>query len=152
MSMSSSLLTDIRPKSFLLLVTSLVVALIGLGGVNFVFLQVSPKFITTFPTLPNPIPYSESESLLLLRCFCSLVSFFLITFSSLFNFLLNCAKDYFTGLGFFPLFLAARKSDFPVHLSQTDGNHEYCVSCTRPHASCKGCSVSRHELSLGLWL
>ncbi len=68
--------------------------------------------------LPDPIPYSELESLSLLpdllRRFRFLVSFFLITFSSLSNFLLNCAKDCFTELGFFPPFLAARKSDFSV--------------------------------------
>jgi hypothetical protein len=45
-----------------LLATMLGVAFIGLGGVNLVFLTVSPKFITTLPMLPNPIPYSESES------------------------------------------------------------------------------------------
>jgi hypothetical protein len=38
-------------------VTTLVVALIKLEGVNLLFLQISPKFITTFPMLPNPIPY-----------------------------------------------------------------------------------------------
>ena len=64
--------------------------------------------------LPDPIPYSELESLSLLRRFRFLVSFFLITFSSLSNFLLNCAKECFTGLGFFPPFLAVRKSDFSV--------------------------------------
>jgi hypothetical protein len=64
--------------------------------------------------LPGPIPYSELESLLLLRCFRFLVSFFLITFSSMSNFLLNCAKDCFVGLGFFLPSLAARKSDFSV--------------------------------------
>ncbi len=64
--------------------------------------------------LPNPIPYLELESLSLLRRFRFLVSFFLSTFSSLSNFLLNCAKDCFVGLGFFPPFLAARKSDYFV--------------------------------------
>jgi hypothetical protein len=64
--------------------------------------------------LPDPIPYSESESLSLQRRFRFLVSFFSITFSSLFDLSLNCAKDCSTGLGFFPLFLAARKSDFSV--------------------------------------
>jgi len=61
---------------------SLGVALVGLGGVNLVFEQVSPKFVTIFPMLPDPIPYSESESLLLQRRFRFLVSFFLITFSN----------------------------------------------------------------------
>ena len=55
------------------------------------------------------------------------------------------------GLGFFSLFLAARKSDFLFRLSRNDGNGEYCASCTRPYASCKGRGVSRYELSLGLW-
>ncbi len=64
--------------------------------------------------LPNPIPYSELESLSLLWRFRFLVSFFLRTFLSLSNFLLNCAKDCFVGLGFFPPFLVARKSDFSV--------------------------------------
>ncbi len=88
------------------------VAFIGLGGVNLVFLRVSPKFMTTFPMLPNPIPYSELESLSLRRRFRFLVSRFLRTFSNLSNFSLNCTKDCFVGLGFFPPFLAARKSDF----------------------------------------
>ena len=94
------------------------VALIGLEGVNLVFLrvslQVSPKFMTTFSMLPDPIPYSESESLSLRRRFRFLVSFFFNTFSSLSNFSLNCAKDCLVGLGFFPPFLAARKSAFSV--------------------------------------
>ncbi len=38
------------------------VAFIGLGGVKLVFLTVSPEF-TIFLVLPNPTPYSESESL-----------------------------------------------------------------------------------------
>ncbi len=149
--MSSPLLTGVRLKPFLLLVMSSGVALIGLGGVNLVFLRVSPKVITIFLMLPKPIPYSESDSLSLLQRFCFLVSFFLITFSSLSNFLLNCTKDCFMGLGFFPPFLAARKSDFSFCLSQTNGNHKYCASCTRPHASCKGRSVSWYKFSLGLW-
>jgi hypothetical protein len=70
--------------------------------------------MTTFPMLPNPIPYLESESLSLQRRFRFLVSRFLSTFSSLSNFSLNCAKDCFVGLGFFPPFLAARKLDFSV--------------------------------------
>jgi hypothetical protein len=149
--MSLSSLTDVIVKSFLSLVMSLGVALIGLGGVNLVFLQVSPKFITTFPMLPDPIPYSESELLSLLRGFRFLVSFFLITFSSLSDFLFNCVKDCFTKLGFFPPFLVARKSDFPFHLSRNDGNCKYCASCMRPHASCTGRSVSRYVPSSGLW-
>jgi hypothetical protein len=126
--------------------------LIGLGGVNLVFLQVSSKFMATFPMLPDPIPYSELESLLLQQHFRFLVSFFLSTFSSVSNVLLNCAKDCLVGLGFFPPFLAARKSDFiPFSLSQNDGKHEYCASCTCPHASCTGRNVSRYVPFLGLW-
>ena len=90
------------------------VALIGLEGVNLVFLRVSPKFITTYSMLPDPIPYSESESLSLRRRFRFLVSRFLRTFSSLSNLSLNWAKDCFVGMGFFPPFLVARKSDFSV--------------------------------------
>ncbi len=115
---SSLLLTDVILKQSSLLVMSSGVALIGLEGVNLVFLrvslQVSPKFMTTFSMLPDPIPYSESESLSLRRRFRFLVSRFLRTFSILSNFLLNCAKDCFVGLGFFPSFLAARKSAFSI--------------------------------------
>jgi hypothetical protein len=94
--------------------TTLVVALIGLGGVNLVFLQVSPKFITTFPMLPDPVPYLEFKSLLLRRRVRFLATFFLITFSSGSNFLLNYVKDCFKGLGFFLSFLEARKSYFSI--------------------------------------
>jgi hypothetical protein len=94
------------------------VALIGLEGVNLVFLrvslQVSSKFMTTFSMLPDPISYSESESLSLQRRFHFLVSHFLRAFSSLSNFSLNCRKDFFVELGFFPPFLATRKSAFYV--------------------------------------
>jgi hypothetical protein len=64
--------------------------------------------------LPDPIPYLEPELLSLRRRFRFLVSCFLRTFSSLSNFLLNCAKDCFVGLGFSPPFLAAQKSAFSV--------------------------------------
>jgi hypothetical protein len=62
MVMLSSLLNDVRQLSSLSLSAIVRVALIGLGGVNFACLQVSLKFISTFPMLPDPIPYSESES------------------------------------------------------------------------------------------
>jgi len=62
---SSPSLTDVILKYFSLLVMKLGIALVRLGGVKLVFLQVSPKFVTIFPMLPDPIPYSESESLLL---------------------------------------------------------------------------------------
>jgi hypothetical protein len=127
---------------------SLGVALVGLGGVvNLVFLQVSPKCMTIFPMLPDPIPYLESESLLIQRCFRFLVSCFLITFSNLSNFLLNCTKDCFMGMG------SWRRGNriFPFRLSQNVGNREYCVLCTSPHASCTGRNVSRCVPFLGLW-
>jgi hypothetical protein len=54
------------------------------------------------------------------------------------------------GIGFFSPFLAVQKSIFPFRLSKNDGNCEYCASCTRPHASCKGRGVYWYELSLGL--
>jgi hypothetical protein len=148
---SSPLLTDVILKYFLLLVMSSGVAFIKLGGVNLVFLQVSPKFITTFPMLPDPIPYSESESLLLRRRFRFLVSFFLSIFLSLSNFSLNCVKDCFMGLGFFPPFLAARNWIFPFRLSQNNDDREYCALCTCPHASCTGHNVSWYVPFLGLW-
>jgi hypothetical protein len=37
------------------------VAFIGLGGVNFTFLMVSPNLISNFLVLPNQTPYSELE-------------------------------------------------------------------------------------------
>jgi hypothetical protein len=113
--MSSALLTNIGHTSLLFLVTILGVAFIRLGGVNLVFLPVSPKFITTtFPMLPNPMLYSESESLLISQCFFFLVSCFLMAFSSLSIFLLNCTKECFVRLGFFPPFLVAQKLDFSI--------------------------------------
>ncbi len=68
--------------------------------------------MTTFSMLPNPIPYLESESLSLLRRFRILVSFFLITFLSLSNFLLNCAKDCFKRIGFLSAFLSGAEIGF----------------------------------------
>ena len=62
--------------------------------------------------LPNPIPYSESESVLLRQHFFLLVSCFLIAFSSLSIFSHNCAKDCFVGLDFLAPFLVAWKLDF----------------------------------------
>jgi hypothetical protein len=60
---SSPSLTDVILKYSSSLVMLSGVALIGLEGVNLVFLRVSPKFITTFSILPDPIPYSELELL-----------------------------------------------------------------------------------------
>jgi hypothetical protein len=101
--------------------------------------------------LPDPIPYSESESLLLLQCFRFLVFFFLDHLLELVRFLAQLCEGLLYGIGFFPPFSAARKSDFPVRLSQNDSNRKYCASCMRPHASCRGCSVSWYELTFGLW-
>jgi hypothetical protein len=106
---SSLLLTGVRLKPFLSLVTSLVVALIGLGGVNLVFLQVSPKVLTTFPMLPDPIPYLESESLSLLRRFHFLVSFFLNVFS---RFYAQLRIRLLCGIGFLSAFLSGAEIGF----------------------------------------
>ncbi len=53
---SPALLNDAGHMSSQLLVIRVEVALIELGGVNLVFLSVSPKFIAIFLILPNPIP------------------------------------------------------------------------------------------------
>jgi hypothetical protein len=63
--------------------------------------MVPPKFIAIFPMLPNPIPYSELESLSSQQRFFPLAPCFVIAFSSFSNFLLNCAKEFFVGLVFF---------------------------------------------------
>jgi hypothetical protein len=54
------------------------------------------------------------------------------------------------GLDFFPPFLAVRKLDFSVPLSQNDGNCENRALCTRPHAYCK-VAVFLDMSFLGLW-
>ncbi len=64
--------------------------------------------------LPNPIPYSKSESLLLQGHFFCLASCFLIAFLSLSIFFITCAKDCFVESGFFPPFLAAGMMGFSV--------------------------------------
>ncbi len=111
--MSPALLTEVRHPSLLLAIT-LGVGLIGLGGVNLVFLTVSPKLITVLPMLPDPIPYFKLKSLLLQQRFFHLASCFLIAFSSLSDFQPNCAIDWFVGLGLFLPFFAAQESDFFV--------------------------------------
>jgi hypothetical protein len=55
---SPALLTDAVLTSFELLAILVGVAFIRLGGVELVFLMVSPNFMT-FLVLPNPTPYSE---------------------------------------------------------------------------------------------
>jgi hypothetical protein len=57
-----ALLTDAVLMSFESLAILVGVAFIGLGGVELVYLKVSPNFIT-FLVLPNPTPYLESELL-----------------------------------------------------------------------------------------
>jgi hypothetical protein len=89
---SSSLLTDSALTSFELLAIVAGVALIRLGGVNFVFLMVSPNLISNFLVLPGPTPYLELESLSSYRRFCALLLDFFNVFLSLSNFLLNCMK------------------------------------------------------------
>jgi hypothetical protein len=59
---SPALLTDAVLTSLELLAIVMGVAFIGLGGVKLVFLMVSHNF-TIFLVLPNPTPFSESESL-----------------------------------------------------------------------------------------
>jgi hypothetical protein len=104
------------------------VALIGLGGVHLIFLMVSPKFIAIFPMLPDPIPYlSESKLLSSLQRFFDLATCFLIVFSSFSNFLLDCTKEFFVGLGFFPPFLVVWKWVFPIRLSHTYDNYLWCA-------------------------
>jgi hypothetical protein len=90
--MSSALLNDIGHTSFGSLAIIVGVALIRLGGVNFVFLTVSPKLISTFLVLPNPTPYSDSESLSLYWRFLDFLLIFFRDLLSLSNFLLNWAE------------------------------------------------------------
>ncbi len=106
------MLNDVGLMSSWLLAIRVGLALIRLGGVNLVFLTVSPKFIASFPMLLNPVPNSELELLLSLWHFFDLAPCFLITFSSFSNFLLNCTKEFFLGLGFVPPFLVAWKLAF----------------------------------------
>ncbi len=59
---SLAVLTDAVLTSLELLAIVVGVAFIGLGGVKLVFSTVS-RNLTIFLVLPNPTPYSESESL-----------------------------------------------------------------------------------------
>jgi hypothetical protein len=103
--MSSASLTDVVLMSSELLALVVGVALIGLGGVTFVFSMVSPNLIFNILVLPDSTPYSELELLSLYWCFCAFLLDFLNTFSSFSNFLLNCAKFFFTGFAFLLPFL-----------------------------------------------
>jgi hypothetical protein len=62
--------------------------------------------------LPDPTPYSELKSPSSYWQFFDFFLNFLKAFSTLSNFLLNCAKFCLAGLGFLPPFLAAWKLDF----------------------------------------
>jgi hypothetical protein len=108
---SPALLNDVGLMSSWSLAIRVGVALIGLGGVNLVFLKVSPKFIAIFPMLSDPIPYSESELLSSLQRLFNLAPCFLITFSSFSNFLLYCAKSSLWGW-FLSGFLRSMKIGF----------------------------------------
>jgi hypothetical protein len=66
--------------------------------------------------LPDPIPSSELESVSLQRRFFLLVSRFLIAFSSLSSFSLNCTKDCFVGLVFFTPFFGCLEIGFLVSI------------------------------------
>ncbi len=77
--MLPALLTDIVLTSLELLAIVVGVALIGLGGVTFVFSMVSPNLIN-FLVLHNPTPYSEPELLSLYWCFSAFLLNFFNTF------------------------------------------------------------------------
>ncbi len=83
--------------------------------------------------LPNPIPYSESESLSLQQRILFLASCFLMAFSSLSIFLLNRTKDCLAEFGFFPPFLVVRKLDFSVpSFSNQQQSLVLCLVCVPP--------------------
>jgi hypothetical protein len=128
-----ALLNDAGHTSSYVLAIRVGVALIRLGGVNLVFLIVSPKFNPIFLVLLNLIPYSESELLSSLRRFLDLRDAFSRVFLSLSNFLLNWAKDCLARFGFIPAFLVAQKSAFTVpsflYLQQS---LVLCVVCMPP--------------------
>ena len=98
--------------------------------------------------LPDPIPYYESESVLLWRRFFLLASCFLITFSSLSIFSHSCAKDCFVGLVFLRLSWSLGSRIFRFRFSRTYDNLVCCAWYMRPHVSCRGRNASRFELSL----
>jgi hypothetical protein len=76
--------------------------------------MVSLKLNSTFLVLPDPTPYSESESLYLYRHFVEFLLAFLRVFSSLSNFLLNCAKFCLARLVFFLPFLGGMEIGFLI--------------------------------------
>jgi hypothetical protein len=138
--------TDVGHTSLLLLITILGVAFIRLGGVNWIFLMVYLKFITTFPIYPTQLHISSRNHYRYSNV-SSIRYFFLIAFSRLSIFLLSCAKDCFMGLGFFLPFLAGWMSDFFIHLSPIYNNPWYCAWYIHPHDSCTGCNISWFKLS-----
>jgi hypothetical protein len=93
---SLALLTDAVLTSLELLAILVGVAFIGLGGVKLIYSTVSLN-LTIFLVLPNPTPYSESESLSSLRCFLHFLPDFFNAFSSFSIFSVSCAKLWFTG-------------------------------------------------------
>ncbi len=109
--MSPALLTNSMLTSLELLAIVGGVALIGLGGINFVVSMVSPN-LTNFLVLPNPTPYLESELLSSYWLFCTILLNFFNAFPSFLIFLVSCSKLWFTRFAFLPPFLAARKLDF----------------------------------------
>jgi hypothetical protein len=90
---SPASLNDAGHKSSCVIAIREGMTLIGLGGVNLVFLTISPKFNPIFLVLPDPIPYSELELLSSLRHILDLIDAFLRVFLSFSNVLLNWAKD-----------------------------------------------------------
>jgi hypothetical protein len=109
------------------------VASIELGGVNLVFLMGSLKFNPILLVLPDPITYSELESLSSLRHFLDLRDAFLRDFLSLSNFLLNWAKDCLAGLGLLPALLVVQKLAFAdPSFSYLQQSLVACIVCTPP--------------------
>ncbi len=92
-------------------ILSVWVAFIRLGGVKLLFSTVSPN-LTNFLVLPNPTPYSESESLSLYQHFCPFLPDFFNAFLGFLIFLVSCAQVWLSGFAFLPLFLAAWKLVF----------------------------------------
>jgi hypothetical protein len=109
--MSPALLTDVVLTSLESLAIVVGVALVRLGGVNFIFSAVSPN-LTNFLVLPNPTPYLESELLSSYRHFCAFLLNFFNAFLSFSISLVSCVKFWLTEFAFLPPFLAAGKSNF----------------------------------------
>ncbi len=130
-----------------LLAISVGVALIGLGGVNFVHLTVSLKFNPNFLVLPDPISYLLSESLSSLWRFLELREAFLRDFSSLSNFLLSWANNCLAGLDFLLPSWWHGNWLSPFCLSRTFDSTWWHVWYVRPHTSCIVCKTSQNGLT-----